>query len=134
MTTPAELRAEFLRLRESGAPLPRPAAGVSSPAPHRILAEHGGIDLSTYTRPAASTTLWNEITHLQKERNVVVHRAQPVSGESAEAAVQVARHILHEIFPQLIARIGLHLLSTNEVCGGRDPRVARERAGERTPE
>lgn len=95
-----------------------------------ILAEHGGIDLSTHTRPAATTTLWNEITNLQKERNAVVHRAQPVDAARAEVAVLVARHLFQDVFPQLVARVGLHLLSTKEVCSKWDPRAAREQRGE----
>ncbi len=73
-----------------------------------ILAERGGINLVKHTRPGAATTLWNEITQLQKERNVIVHRAQPAEAARAEAraeaAIGVARDLLQAVFPQFVAR------------------------------
>lgn len=39
-----------------------------------ILAQFGGVDLKTYTRPNSTRTLWQEIDEIQKARNGVIHR------------------------------------------------------------
>lgn len=74
-----------------------------------ILAKFGGVDLKTYKRPESALGLWQEIGEVQKARNAVVHRGESVDDSSAELAVAVAKTLLTDIFPQVLAKFGLRL-------------------------
>lgn len=75
----------------------------------QILSEHGGVDLQTYSRVTATKTLLDEIHEVQKCRDRVLHRAENASPKQAEQAIAVAEVILEELFPAVVARLGLHL-------------------------
>lgn len=83
----------------------------------RILTDHGGVDLPTLTRPGEAKTLWQEITEVGDERNRVLHRGEEASEEQAHRAINVAALLLENIFPALVARLGLHLHERMRVCG-----------------
>lgn len=74
-----------------------------------LLADHGGVDLLKYQRPGSSKKLWEELKSSRQKRNLIVHQGQHASQDEAELAVAVAAAILEDIFPRVIANVGLHL-------------------------
>ena len=54
----------------------------------RILADFGGIDLMEFKIDGHPKTMWEEITEVQDARNLLIHRAQPVSEENATLAME----------------------------------------------
>ena len=82
----------------------------------RILKEHGKIDLKHYKRPNSDTTLWQEVTEINKLRNRVVHRAEKVSPERADLSVCVGSIILETIFPSVLTEMELHLHDGYRIC------------------
>jgi hypothetical protein len=82
----------------------------------RILAVHTGVDLQVHRRPTAAKPLWEEMHELQGKRNAVIHQAATVSPTDAQQAIAVAETMLTDIFPTVIARLGLHLHEGPRVC------------------
>lgn len=72
-----------------------------------ILKEVGGVDLLSFKRPSSNQTLWEEILNTRKRRNVVIHGATQVSPAEAEQAIEIASVVIEELFPQVIAVLGL---------------------------
>lgn len=56
----------------------------------QILAEHGGVDLTTYTRAGVSKPFLQEIEAIQKCRDLIVHRGEPATRAQADQAIAVA--------------------------------------------
>ena len=52
-----------------------------------ILAQFGGVDLKTYTRPNSKRNLWQEIDDIQTARNGVIHRGEKPKDSAAPLAV-----------------------------------------------
>lgn len=84
-----------------------------------ILNEHAGIDLQAYKREGARVTLWAEFRQLQKQRNLVVHRAHVVAEEAADHAVLVAAATLETVFPRVVRGVGLHFREDGSIWRGR---------------
>jgi hypothetical protein len=82
-----------------------------------ILAQFGGVDLKTLTRPGSTKTLWKEMEDVQTVRNGAIHRGEAVSGANASLAVALASTLLKELFPQVLSRLDLHLHDPGLVCG-----------------
>jgi hypothetical protein len=82
-----------------------------------ILAEFGGVDLRTFTRPNSLKTLWKEMDDVQNARNAVIHRGETGPSASADLAVAVATTLLKDVFPQILAKLDLHLHEPGVVCG-----------------
>ena len=82
-----------------------------------ILARFGGVDLKVFKRTHSEKTLWQEIGEVQKARNAVVHRGETVDDSCAVLGLAVASAILTGIFPQVVARLKLHLHDPVVVCG-----------------
>lgn len=80
----------------------------------KILEDHGNVNLNTYTREGGLKPLMQEFQDIQKDRNRVIHRADPVEPERAAEAVAVATAVLEELFPRLV-RYPLHLDSNLKV-------------------
>ena len=74
-----------------------------------LLADHGGVDLYKYERSGSSKQLWEELKSSRQKRNLIVHQGQTASRDEAELAVAVAAAILEDIFPKVIANVGLYL-------------------------
>ena len=68
----------------------------------KILEDHGDVNLDTYTREGSSKPLMQEYEEIVKDRNGVIHRAEPIAPERAAKAVAVATAVLEELFPKLI--------------------------------
>jgi len=83
-----------------------------------ILTKFGGVDLKTYQRPGSGTSLWQEMVEIQKARNAVVHRGEATADSNAELAIAVAKTLLNQIFPQVLAKLELHLHEPMTVCAG----------------
>jgi len=88
-----------------------------------ILAQFGGVDLKTYKRPDSAKALWQEIGEVLRLRNVVVHRGEPVDDANAELGIAVAATLLNSIFPQVLAKLDLHLHEPMTVCARTHPRT-----------
>lgn len=69
---------------------------------YKILADHGKIDLSTYAREGSLKPLMLEYEDIQKDRNRVLHRAEPIAPGRASEAVAIATAVLEDLFPKLI--------------------------------
>ena len=82
----------------------------------QILRDHGGINLSNFKRTGSNKTLWEEINIVQKKRNLIMHRAVKAEAEHADLALTVASEILESIFPEIIAKMGLHLHDGFRIC------------------
>jgi hypothetical protein len=84
-----------------------------------ILGRFGGVDLKTFQRNGSTLTLWNEIVTVQKARNAVVHQGKAGDDANAPLAIAVAATLLNEIFPSVLAKLGLHLHEPGVVCAER---------------
>ncbi|MGJ5813688.1 hypothetical protein [Paludibaculum fermentans] len=82
-----------------------------------ILAQFGGVDLKTYTRPDSTRTLWVEMEHVQSKRNGAIHRGDEVQPCDAVLSIDIASTLLNVIFPQVLLRLGLHLHEPGIICG-----------------
>jgi hypothetical protein len=76
-----------------------------------LLASHGGVDLRTHARPGSAKSIWEEISSVREKRNQVVHRAVPASAADADLAIAVSTCILDELFPSLVARLGMRFMA-----------------------
>ncbi len=74
-----------------------------------LLAAHGSVDPRTHRRGGSPQTLWEEQSTITVKRNRVMHRAERASGDDADFAIAVAATILDELFPTLVANLGLFL-------------------------
>ena len=72
-----------------------------------ILKEVGSVDLLAFRRPGCNQTLWEEILDIRKQRNEVMHGAEQVSLAEAEHAIEIASAVLEDLFPRVIAALGL---------------------------
>jgi hypothetical protein len=81
-----------------------------------LLREYGGLDLQTYARPGVGCTLWKEIQDNQVSRNAAVHSATTLDAKDAQRAIAVAGAILETVFPQVIAKLNLHLHNGYSIC------------------
>ncbi|WP_321476500.1 hypothetical protein [uncultured Paludibaculum sp.] len=86
-----------------------------------ILANFGGVDLKTYTRPNSKRTLWQEIGDVQKERNRVIHRGEKGKDSMAHLGVAVATTLLLKIFPLILSKLKLHTHAPLRVCSENHP-------------
>ena len=84
-----------------------------------ILNEFAGIDLRSFKRGAHNQTLWEEIGVCQGLRNGVVHHGDQVTAEQAGRAVEIAGFVLKDVFPTVIAKVGLHTHGQLQVCAVR---------------
>jgi hypothetical protein len=82
----------------------------------RLLRDHGGLDLDTFTRSGSNKTLWEEISEIQTARNAIMHRAEKGSPEMAERALSVASEIIDHIFPGIVKGMGFHLHDGYRIC------------------
>jgi hypothetical protein len=87
-----------------------------------ILSQFGGVELRTFKRPASTETLWQEMGEIQTARNDVIHRGETATVDIATLSILVAETLLNEIFPKILAKIGLHLHSPLTVCGDAHPK------------
>lgn len=81
-----------------------------------ILNEFAGIDLRFFKRVGHVQTLWEEIGSVQGIRNGVVHRGEHVTVADAERAIDLATFVLNDVFPVVIAKVGLHIHGRLQVC------------------
>ena len=86
-----------------------------------ILSQFGGVDLKVFRRPKSAKTLWQEIGEIQTARNAVVHRGEAVDDANTALAMAVAATLLKDIFPQVLAKLNLHLHDGMMVCARRHP-------------
>jgi selenocysteine lyase/cysteine desulfurase len=63
----------------------------------QILAERGGIKLTSHTRQGAAKPLLAEIQEIQKCRDQIVHRGETATRQQADEAIAAARTILEEM-------------------------------------
>ncbi len=81
-----------------------------------VLNQFAGIDLRTFKQAGQAKTLWEDIGSVQERRNAVVHRGEQVSIADAERSIAIASFVLEEVFPAVIAKLGLHVHGRFEVC------------------
>lgn len=74
-----------------------------------LLAAHGGADPRTHRRPGSRASIWEELASVKMARNDVVHEGAVASREVAELAIGVATGFLDELFPVVVAKLGLQL-------------------------
>ena len=84
-----------------------------------ILREYGGLDLGTFKRPGISKTLWDEMEFVQQRRNALIHRAEPVPQVDAQLAVDIARVLVHDLFGQVVRKLGLRRTGSSWCQGTR---------------
>jgi len=72
-----------------------------------ILREYGGLDLAAFKRPGTAKTLWEEMQDVQKRRNAVIHRGEAATSAEAQQALDIATVVVHTLFGQVVATIGL---------------------------
>lgn len=74
-----------------------------------ILRVKVGVDLNEVKIEGSATSLWGEFIGLAKARNGVVHRAEEVTSQQANAAIRIANELINVFFPKLLANIGLQI-------------------------
>lgn len=74
-----------------------------------ILREKVGVDLNEVKIQGTATPLWVEFKCLVKARNGVVHRAEEVTSQQANAGIRIANELINIVFPRLLASIGLQV-------------------------
>ena len=74
-----------------------------------LLASFGGVDPRTWYRATGGQKLWDEILVVRTKRNGVMHRAESATDADAELAINVAACIVEQLFPSVVAKLGLHL-------------------------
>jgi hypothetical protein len=74
------------------------------------------MDLKTFSRTGSTKPLWKEVQDLQTARNSVVHRGEHIPEEAATLAVAVASTLLENIFPQVLAKLDLHIHNPGIIC------------------
>jgi hypothetical protein len=72
----------------------------------------GGIDLNVFKRNVTGPLLWEELTAVQKSRDLVLHRGDMATPSEAKKAVAVASTVVEILFPTVIISMGLHLHET----------------------
>lgn len=82
----------------------------------KILRTVCNIDLNQRVRVGGSSSVWEEIQTIQKQRNDILHRAQVIEKKAAEHAVGVATFVTHEVFPVLAKSLGYHLHDGYRLC------------------
>lgn len=82
----------------------------------QILAEHGGVNLTSHTRSGASKQLLAEIQEIQKCRDRIVHKGESATRAQADQAIAVAQTILEDLVPKVVSNLGLHLHNGVRVC------------------
>jgi len=82
----------------------------------RVLAAHTRIDLRQFGRSGSGKALWEEMREIQVKRNRIVHQAERASVEEADAAIEVAKATLYQVFGGTISNLGLHLHENVRVC------------------
>lgn len=83
----------------------------------QILAQYGGFQLRTFKRTGSVKTLWEEMDLVQKARNGVIHKGEVVAADTAILSILVAQTLLNEIFPKILAKLGLHFHDPITICG-----------------
>jgi hypothetical protein len=82
-----------------------------------IVSEFSGIDLNA---PSASAkeSLWKSVDKVREQRNDVLHRdgLLKVTRQEAEQSLALARTLLENVLPAVLASLGLHL-HASRVCG-----------------
>jgi hypothetical protein len=81
-----------------------------------ILSQFGGFELKTFKRADSAKTLWNEMDEIQKVRNAVIHKGETVGTNIASLSISAAEVLLHEIFPEILRKLGLHLHKPITIC------------------
>ncbi|MCX5858186.1 MAG: hypothetical protein NTZ57_09855 [Deltaproteobacteria bacterium] len=82
----------------------------------QILRQHGGVDIYTYKRLDSHRPIWEEITDVKKKRDLIMHQAETVTIDEAGLALGVASTILENMFPTVVAKMGLHLHEGFRIC------------------
>lgn len=88
----------------------------------KILAEFGGVELESFRRETSAKTLWQEIDEVQTARNAVIHRGEKSEDDKADLAISVASTLLGDVFPRVVAKLGLHLHDSTTVCAQTHPK------------
>lgn len=81
-----------------------------------ILAQLGGVQLKTFKRANSTKTLWEEVTEVQSARNALIHRGRKSNASVAGLSISVAETLLNDIFPKIVANLGLHIDGSMNVC------------------
>ncbi|VAX24271.1 hypothetical protein MNBD_NITROSPINAE03-1526 [hydrothermal vent metagenome] len=82
----------------------------------RVLDQHGGVNIEKIIREGSDKTLWDEIKEVKELRNLIMHRAEKASIANADLALGVASTILEKVFPDVVAKMGLHLHNDFQIC------------------
>lgn len=81
-----------------------------------VLEAHTQINLQKPPRTGSNKSIWEKIQNFKKKRNLIVHRADTASVIEADAAIEVAKAVLHEVFDSAVRNLGLHLHENVRVC------------------
>lgn len=81
-----------------------------------LLREHGGVDLLSYKRSSSSRSIWDEISDVKKNRDLIVHKAKKVSKGESNLSLNVATTVLETLFPTLVSKMGFHLHEGFKIC------------------
>ncbi len=72
-----------------------------------ILKEVGGVDLLAFQRLGRKEPIWDEIQKTRQRRHEVIHQAIQVTFAEAAQAIEIGTAVLEELFPRVIATLGL---------------------------
>lgn len=81
-----------------------------------LLREHGGVDLFSYKRSGSSRSIWDEISDVKKNRDLIVHKAKKVTKSESNLSLSVATTVLETLFPTVVSKMGFHLHEGYKIC------------------
>lgn len=82
----------------------------------QILRQHTDVDLYAYKRPDSRRPIWDEIADVKKKRDLIMHQAQTATTDEAGLAIGVASTIMENLFPTVVAKMGMHLHEGFRIC------------------
>lgn len=75
----------------------------------KIMGQYSGIDFDKYKINGHDKSIWEEISIVQKARNAVAHRAEPVTEQIATLSKEIAATIIIEFLQGVLGELGLKL-------------------------
>ena len=85
-----------------------------------VASEFAGINLFDERVGNSDTTLWEDIKNVREKRNEILHKGLQATCEEAGHSIAVARTLLEEVFPPVIAKLDLHLHENMVICDKSD--------------
>jgi hypothetical protein len=75
----------------------------------KIMAQYSDVDFDNYKVDGHAKTVWEQILVIQKARNGILHRAEPVTEEMVKLSDEIATTIIIDFLQGILAALNLQL-------------------------